>query len=998
MTNIFPTSLSPALQDQYLADLAILLTQRPSTEAIFCQQEDWGDHAVRTITWLVNGLQDKSQQAATILLSATLDDELGSQLRTRLELEGNLPETRFTSVFQNTDGGLILCRQAHEKQNTVSSIPVVVVGKNSRPHSEEIRLSDYISLCPAGTHPLIELLKGQSDTSRSFRHRVRQLLAHDLTMRRANKELQRYRKSAEQAERAVHTLRIESRSLSRDLRSRNEKITSLTHILDPIRQERDVFRTKMMEESQKRAELEHHYTENRAGLESLEAFLSQPAPLWRRVLRSFRKPFIPYIPTLPELQPQWDKEDFSSSVSPASSETTDSPDTHGSSLDGIQRVLFIAGEPNTPGVAYRCTRNAEAAQNAGYEARIQPCAAVGYEDIRWADVLIFWRVEYSGHVSTILDLAQQEGVKTIFDADDIVFVPHYARVDFIDGIRSVGATEERIERCFADMRRTLVRCDQGSTTTRELALAMHELRPVVHLLPNVYDHETLRRSRLGCRLRGEPGRATSEDALIRIGYATGSRTHQRDFAIAYPALTHVLKTHPNARLVLFREKDNHRPVLLMEEFPALKAVENQIEWRDMVPLSELGEEFARFDISIAPLEVGNVFCEAKSEIKFLEASLAGNASIVSPTGPFRRIVRDNETGLLAETPEDWTRALLKLVDNPDLRRTLARNAYHDVLWPFSPEAQARRMSLALSSLNGDVEAAQAAETLLARSRLKSPALPVIPESETLFHHDILGEAEVTVIVTSYNYANHVLDALDSVAAQTLPILDLIVVDDGSTDESLDLIRIWMERHTSRFNRLIFRRSIRNAGLGGARNIGMDAAETPHTLQLDADNILRPDACETLLAAMTFGIAYAYPLIQCFDENGPLVTKKTPDLTTPPGAPVLLGDLPSNPLTLVSGNRIDAMAMVAKWAWAAAGGYYVSREAMGWEDYDLWCTFAELGLPGRQVPAILADYRQHSSSMTNASTERAAHKARVVAYVQDRHLWINLTAEKAHQRV
>jgi len=304
VTNIFPTSLSPALQDQYLADLAILLTQRPTTEAIFCQQEDWGDHAVRTITWLVTGLQDKSQQTATILLSPTLDDELGSQLRTHLELEGNLPETRFTSIFQNTDAGLILCRQAHEKRNTASSIPVVVVGKNSQSHSKEIRLSDYISLCPAGTHPLIELLKGQSDTSRNFRHRVRQLLAHDLTMRRANTELQRYKKAAEQAKHAVHTLRIESRSLSRDLRSRNEKITSLTHILDPIRQERDVFRTKMMEESQKRAELEHHYTENRAGLESLEAFLSQPAPLWRRVLRSFRKPFIPYIPTLPELQPQ----------------------------------------------------------------------------------------------------------------------------------------------------------------------------------------------------------------------------------------------------------------------------------------------------------------------------------------------------------------------------------------------------------------------------------------------------------------------------------------------------------------------------------------------------------------------------------------------------------------------------------------------------------------------------------------------------------------------
>ncbi|GFE95729.1 glycosyltransferase [Gluconobacter sp. Gdi] len=943
---------------------------------------------------------DAFPQVATILLSPALDDELGSQLRAWQELESHHSERTFARIHSDGDSGILLCHRTHEEQWAKSSIPVVLVGKTTQSRPNEVVLSDHIALRPAGTHPFIELLVGQSDKSRDFRHRVRQLFAHDLATRQNAAELQRYKQAAEHAEHTTHALRIESRCLSRGIRIRDEKIASLTHILDPIRQERDAFRVKMAEENHRRTTIEHHYTENREGLDSLRIFLSQPAPLWRRVLRAFRKPFIPHIPTLPEplaLQSCSEQEDFSSSTSFALVEPSTVPDDGTCSPEVIQRVLFIAGEPDTPGVAYRCDRNAEAVRNAGYEARIQPCATVGYEDIRWADVMIFWRVEYSGHVSTILDLAQQEGVRTIFDADDIVFVPHYARIDFIDGIRSVGATEERIERCFADMRRTLVRCEQGSATTRELALAMHELRPVIHLLPNVYDHETLRRSRLGCRLRGEPGRSTSDDGLIRIGYATGSRTHQRDFTIAYPALTSVLKARPNTRLVLFREKDNHRPVLLMEEFPALKAVESQIEWRDMVPLSELGEEFARFDISIAPLEVGNIFCEAKSEIKFLEASLAGNASIVSPTGPFRRVVRNNETGLLAETQEEWTSALLKLVDNPDLRRTLARNAYHDVLWPFSPEAQARRMALALSSLNGDVEAAQAAETLLARGRVKPPALPVVPESETLFHHDILGEADVTVIVTSYNYANHVLDALDSVVAQTLPILDLIVVDDGSTDESADLIRIWMERHTGRFNRLIFRRSIRNAGLGGARNIGMDAAETPHTLQLDADNILRPDACETLLAAMTFGIAYAYPLIQCFDENGPLVTKKTPDLITPPGAPVLLGDLPSNPLTLVSGNRIDAMAMVAKWAWAAAGGYYVSREAMGWEDYDLWCTFAELGLPGRQVPAVLADYRQHSSSMTNASTERTAHKARVVAYVQDRHPWINLTAEKAHQR-
>ncbi|GBR43839.1 glycosyltransferase [Gluconobacter roseus NBRC 3990] len=660
-------------------------------------------------------------------------------------------------------------------------------------------------------------------------------------------------------------------------------------------------------------------------------------------------------------------------------------------------MIFVAGEPDTPGVLYRCHRNAAAARDAGFEARVLPCASVGYDDIHWADVMVLWRVEYSGHVSTILDLAKSENVITVFDADDIVFVPHYARVDLIDGIRSIGASEARIEQCFSDMRRTFLRCDQGSATTAELVFAMHSLRPVVHLLPNVYDMPSLQRARLALRMRGEPGRVNTGDGLVRIGYATGSRTHQRDFGPICPAIAEILRQRPQARLVLFRERETHRPILLMEEFPSLTPVQDQIEWRDMVPLAELQDEFARFDISIAPLETGNVFCEAKSEIKFFEAALSGAATVASPTGPFRRVIQNGKTGFLADSPSEWYDALIELIDNPERRNQMARDAYHSVLWPFSPQAQARRMRLALTSMSGDDSAALATEIRLSRDRLAPPGLPVIPPSRTLFHHDALGEAPVTVVITSYNYDAHLLDALESVAAQTLPLLDLIVVDDGSSDGSVALARTWMERHCDRFNRLILRQSMTNAGLGGARNIGMDAAETVHVMQLDADNTLRPEACETLLASMSDGTAYAYPLIACFNEHGPVLMDVSADTHQQPGALELLGDLPFNPLSLVSGNRIDAMAMVTKWAWAAVGGYYVSREAMGWEDFDLWCSLAERGLPGHHVPQILADYRQHATSMTNASTEKDAHKARVVAFVQARHPWIRLSAERATPR-
>nr|WP_294916600.1 glycosyltransferase [uncultured Neokomagataea sp.] len=661
------------------------------------------------------------------------------------------------------------------------------------------------------------------------------------------------------------------------------------------------------------------------------------------------------------------------------------------------RVLFISGEPNTPGTNYRCSRSAQACIDSGYESRVLPCAAISYEDIQWADIAFLWRVEFSGHVSTIFDLCKKENVITVFDTDDIVFVPHYARINIIDGIRSIGATEEKIERTFSEMRRTLARCDYGSVTTQELATEMHALRPNVHLLPNVYNHETLHRSRSHLRLRGEPGREPSPLDIIRIGYATGSRTHQRDFARASKAIAEILSLYPNVRLVLFQEKDNKKPVLLIEEFPELIAVANQIEWRDMTPLSELAYEFARFDISIAPLESDNVFCNAKSEVKFLEASLAGAASIVARTGPFLRLVRDGETGLFADSIEEWRETLITLIENPAQRIRLARNAYHDVLYSFGPVAQARRMKRAILSMQSEEKAALAGELHFAEMLRGRPELPVIPESETLFYNDRLGDARVTVVITSYNYADYLLDALTSVEEQTEELLDLIVIDDGSSDGSPEIIRLWMERKTTRFNRLVLRRSCENSGLGGARNIGMDAAETPYIVHLDADNRLRPNACRTLADAMEHDTAFSYPTIECFNEHGPVIADYDPDFPQPPGTPLSLSNLRYNPFALVSGNQIDAMALVTKWAWAAVGGYYVSRDAMGWEDFDLWCSFAEHGFAGKHVPEVLAEYRHHAGAMTNTSTEVADRKERIVNFVQKRHPWIRLSVAGAKQR-
>ncbi|MFT8515645.1 MAG: glycosyltransferase [Acetobacter persici] len=738
-----------------------------------------------------------------------------------------------------------------------------------------------------------------------------------------------------------------------------------------------------------------------AGLNALRSFLSTPAgflrSLARTMVRGTMAPFVPDLPIPPPLNTpdiaipppvELDQPEPPVLISAPSSEpATPPPSEQEEKLPSCppvtqrsprRKILFVAGEPESPGVQYRCIRNAAACIRAGHEARWKPCAEVNPDDLSWATVVILWRVEFSGHVDILLQLARENGADVIFDTDDITFLPHMARFDIIDGIRSIGATEQRIETVFTEMRRTLMRSDLCLAPTDTLAGLMRINKPLTYTVPNTFDTDALRRSRMAMRKK----RWTGSDGLLRIGYATGSRTHQRDFAGVAGILANLMRERPDLRLVLFREPGNHQPVLLMNEFPELSPVAHQIEWRDMVPLPDLPAETARFDIAIAPLESGSLFCNAKSELKFFEAALAGVPSIVSPTAPFRQCVVEGVSGFLADTPQEWEAALVALLDNPDLRQRMADAAYHGSLWYFGPQRQALVLDSLLEGLGGEQAAARASELQIARGAYRGKGLPDVSPHEVLFHQDGLEEAPVTVIITSYNYETFILEALDSVRSQTMPVLDLVVVDDGSSDASVPLITAWMTRHSARFNRLILLRTTVNAGLGGARNCGVTHAETPFFLPLDADNRLLPDACAELAAATNDMTAYAYPILEQFGE--PTLHK-------------LLGDKPYHPMQLVAGNYIDAMALIAKWAWAAAGGYYVSRSAMGWEDYDLWCSFAELGLQGTHVPKILAEYRVHHTSMTSSVTEQEAHKQRVVELAESRHDWIRLVQRAAKDR-
>jgi len=633
-----------------------------------------------------------------------------------------------------------------------------------------------------------------------------------------------------------------------------------------------------------------------------------------------------------------------------------------------RKVLCAAGEPGGPGLRCRVVDLVAAFNDAGVSATWMTLDELARNSgtVCNCDLLVLWRVAWSDEVKTLTRLARSAGATILFDVDDLTIEPRLACERIIDGIRTQGLHEAEVKTYFERTLMTFEKADWASCSTQELAAAMRLRGKPVFVIPNGFTESNRQRSRLAVRRR----RLIPNDGFIRIGYAAGTPTHQHDFAQAAGAIGVLLREMPECRLVLFQCLKTGKPFVNPAEFPALRGLDSQIEWRNAVAHERLPDELARFDINIAPIEMDNSFCEAKSELKFVEAALVEVCTVASPTGPFRRAIRNGETGFLAENSETWISALSRLTKDPSLRKRIGRAAYRDVLWTYGPGRRSEIAALMLDQMRGDARSA-ARSFSLETSRKSGPqeiALPR-PVSDVVFETDNLGSAQATIAIPLHNYSGYISEALDSVAAQSAKVLDLIIVDDASTDASLTAAEAWLRSNASRFNRTILLRNRVNAGLGPTRNACFDAAETPFVLPLDPDNRLLPEACEELIASMRDdAAAFVYPLIRQFD-----------------GGIDIMGKASYTPQAFIGGNTIDAMAMIRKECWAAAGGY-ARMQPQGWEDFDFWCRLIELGFWGRRLPKILAEYRLHSRSMQNSPDHIRRDLIRVM---QQRHPWLSL---------
>ena len=252
-----------------------------------------------------------------------------------------------------------------------------------------------------------------------------------------------------------------------------------------------------------------------------------------------------------------------------------------------------------------------------------------------------------------------------------------------------------------------------------------------------------------------------------------------------------------------------------------------------------------------------------------------------------------------------------------------------------------------------------------------------PSSELLWQHDGGQQPEAAVVISLYNYADRIEAALLSAWAQTLEPLELVIVDDASSDDGARRVQQWLERKGDRFARVRFLKHPTNSGLAAARNSGFAATISPWCYVLDADNILEPTALRRSLmvangCSSTTAVVY------------PLVDIRYNDATGERSAG-LISRVSWQRQQFLAGNVVDAMALVRRSAWEAVGGYV--HIPGGWEDFDFWCSLIDAGWHGVLCPERLAVYHRHSSSMLQQQTDR--HVRRISRLLQARHPWLEL---------
>lgn len=201
---------------------------------------------------------------------------------------------------------------------------------------------------------------------------------------------------------------------------------------------------------------------------------------------------------------------------------------------------------------------------------------------------------------------------------------------------------------------------------------------------------------------------------------------------------------------------------------------------------------------------------------------------------------------------------------------------------------------------------------------------------------------VSIVMPCFNDGLYIMDSIDSAFAQSYENLELIIVNDGSTDpHTIDVLARLCDPRITVFNG-------ERKGPAAARNMAIKHSKGKYILPLDSDDLISVD--------------YIKRAVEIIENNPQIgVVYCRADLFGEKSGPWDLPDYSFEKMLL--DNVVFVTSLFRKEDWERVGGFSPELEA-GMEDYDFWISLLEIGLEVHQIPEILFHYRIKPQSRTS----------------------------------
>ena len=297
--------------------------------------------------------------------------------------------------------------------------------------------------------------------------------------------------------------------------------------------------------------------------------------------------------------------------------------------------------------------------------------------MQFCSTVIFYRVPDFKMVLDCYTEAKRLGVHTVYDVDDLIFDEDIYR----EAVQKLDLPENVKTHLISDCkmyRNAMLLADENWFSTRTLCEVADENYGTKSIcIPNSIPEEL---SEVAAEFSSE----RKENDTVKIFYGAAS-PHDRDVELVQEALEQILSKNKNVELFLigeinfeFKNQDLRRRIFKV----------------DRLGLKDYYYLISQCDIAVMPLE-SSLFNSAKSNIKYIEASMFSVPSVCSDLYEFSSVVRNGENGFIARNKDEWISSLQTLIDSRNKRMAIGKAARKTVLDRYSLSMLGRQMSALL---------------------------------------------------------------------------------------------------------------------------------------------------------------------------------------------------------------------------------------------------------------------------------------------------------------